>query len=754
MEYIIKKNQLELSHRKKEGLLKLAKIIQWGRRFPVDFLERFSGMTLLDNQVYVFMNSWSTPNCVWCQCRNSGKALALDTPVPTAFGFTTMGELKIGDYVLDENAKSTRVTYVSEVFYNHDCYLFEFDDGEVIISDKDHLWQIKNNFNDEILNSKSIFDYFNKGNLLYIPYSKFNISINNLGKKIINIKKVNSVPTKCISVDNPNSLYLCGKNFTVTHNTTLAAPFIFSKAILIPNFNAYILSGTGDQAKEMFTKIEQITKREIASFTGLTDVFFNETVKNVANKDGFTHSPASYKFSLYNGSKVQTLNSKPDNVRSRRSNLNVYDEAGFIDEALFEASEPFLTQDSNFKLGGDIDITLEAKSFANQVVYASSASSTDTYFWRKYKEFSKKMFLNDKRYFVADINDEIVLNATHRGKIYPVALLTQETIDRKIRENYEAGMREYKNIFSKDGGDEQAVKRASIIKNSEVRPPMLFNDAKRKFVLAYDPARTYDNSVVMVAELIRDPNVGYKLKICNGVSFVDISKKKKTPMQTPIQTELLKEMILDYNGKMAADYENIDALLIDTGAGGGGMAICDYFMKDWVDKKGNKHKGLIDKEFSADYVSKFPNAANKIKAIVPQKHRTDMFDAMVEMIGLDLVSFPAEYDMKGYITMYDDIIDEKGEIEQKRKMYRLSQEEELALKNIDLAKEEIVSIHKTRNNIGRISYGLPPEKKNKMHDDRVFCIAMLCWHLHQLRRNDVIGKKAPEIDWMDYVFHK
>ena len=44
MEYIITKNKVELSQRKKEGLLKLAKIIQWGRKYPTDFVERFFGL--------------------------------------------------------------------------------------------------------------------------------------------------------------------------------------------------------------------------------------------------------------------------------------------------------------------------------------------------------------------------------------------------------------------------------------------------------------------------------------------------------------------------------------------------------------------------------------------------------------------------------------------------------------------------------------------------------------------------------------
>ena len=41
MEYIITKNKNELSQRKKEELLKLAKIIQWGRRNVLDFVKIF-----------------------------------------------------------------------------------------------------------------------------------------------------------------------------------------------------------------------------------------------------------------------------------------------------------------------------------------------------------------------------------------------------------------------------------------------------------------------------------------------------------------------------------------------------------------------------------------------------------------------------------------------------------------------------------------------------------------------------------------
>src|SRR5574343_35175 len=42
----------------------------------------------------------------------TGKALALDTPIPTPTGWTTMGDLKVGDAVYDERWKQVSVTAV------------------------------------------------------------------------------------------------------------------------------------------------------------------------------------------------------------------------------------------------------------------------------------------------------------------------------------------------------------------------------------------------------------------------------------------------------------------------------------------------------------------------------------------------------------------------------------------------------------------------------------------------------------------
>lgn len=110
---------------------------------------------------------------------------------------------------------------------------------------------------------------------------KDNISKDKCFKKsVIKIEKVESRPVKCIQVDNERHLYLCGNKNTITHNTTLGSPFLMAKTLLLPYFEGYILSGTGAQSIGMMKKIEAITKKEIASFTGLTDVFTNELVRS------------------------------------------------------------------------------------------------------------------------------------------------------------------------------------------------------------------------------------------------------------------------------------------------------------------------------------------------------------------------------------------------------------------------------------------------------------------------------------------
>ncbi len=762
----IKPTEQIISQRKLEGMQRLAEIKTWGLANPTKFMERFIGVELLDSQNYVFNMSWNKMYALWLCSRNYGKALALDTPIPTPTGYRTMGELEVGDMVYGDDGEEVKIIRTSPIFYNHDCYRMVFEDGEEIVADGDHLWQVslltEKPREDIVLNTRDIYE--RPSRTYQVPLVK------GKGYKTIkSIKKVDSVPTKCISVDNKSHLFLCGKHNTVTHNSTMLGLYFMTRGLLVNNYRSYICAGTSDQSIETFEKIVSIAKNEIESFTGLTDMFRNEVVVNQANSDGFIRNPSGFYYRLYNGSFVKTLNSSINTKRGKRAEAVCFDESGWLSEEVFSVIEPYTAQNSDFKLGGGVDITTLPKGLSNQLLYTSSASSVESAFYTKYKEYSKQMLLGSKDHFVADINCEIVMNATLRGKVYPVALLSQEKIDSAMRENKEKAQREYYNQFTRDGGTDAVIKRSQVIKNSYVKPPVLFNDTgKRKFIFAYDPARLLDNSVIGIGELIEDENKGWILDACNLVNFMDSNIKKKTPMTTPQQIKHIKKLLLDYNGE-ELDYDNIEAFFIDGGTGGAGVNIADFLMEDWYEEghEGEPkyaHRGLIDKEYSKDYVSRFPTAINKLRILQPTAYKSIIYEALGEMVSQDLISFTTEYNNKGYLTMLE--VDEAKkkkaikEFEDKNKdkkmsqreyeeglelfletkdfatnrMYKLTPEEELSLSQLDNMKEEALNMVRIKREGGKDSFSLTKEKENKMHDDRAYVLALLAYGLQEKRR--------------------
>lgn len=438
----------------------------------------------------------------------------------------------------------------------------------------------------------------------------------------------------------------------------------------------------------------------------------------------------------------------------KRAEAVCFDESGFLDEEVFQVIEPYTAQDKNFKMGGGVNVTTIPRELPNQLLYTSSASTTDSYFYSKYKEYSKAMIWGSKDHFVADVNCEVMFNATYKGKIYPASLLTKEKVDNAMRENKEKALREYYNIFTSDGGADAIFKRSMITKNSTVRPPIMFNDTKdRLFALAYDPARSMDNSFVLIGEYYKDETDNWRMRIANGVNFADFGKKNKTPMRTPEQIKKLKQLILDYNGDGVDDYSNIHSLFIDAGSGGAGVNIADYLMEDWYEEghEGDKkymHRGLIDAIESVDYVKKFPNAVDKVRLLSPTMYKSIIYEAAIEMLRLDLIDFTAEYDNKGYLTMID--VDEKelkklksqlvdkykdknisqSELERlideelenynfaSTRIYKLSPDEEMGLVQMDAMKEEMVNMVRKKRDSGKDGFDLSVEKQNKLHDDR------------------------------------
>ncbi len=69
-----------------------------------------------------------------------GKALALDTPIATPTGWTTMGEIAVGDRVLGSDGRPTTVVAATDVMTDRPCYEVHFSDGSVIVADAQHQW--------------------------------------------------------------------------------------------------------------------------------------------------------------------------------------------------------------------------------------------------------------------------------------------------------------------------------------------------------------------------------------------------------------------------------------------------------------------------------------------------------------------------------------------------------------------------------------------------------------------------------------
>lgn len=532
------------------------------------------------------------------------------------------------------------------------------------------------------------------------------------------------------SWDKPFALWLCSRG---TGKTTLAAVYLQTKMLLIPNYNVFVSTNSLSQSIDCFKKIEDLALQRIPSFKTVTDIFLAEVEKSANSETGFLHNPAGHFFKLYNNSSLLTLSTNLNALRGKRGSV-YYDETSWQTREAMAATEHFADVDASFGLGVEKVHYFEPIQMSLQLLYASSAGDVTFPFYEKYVSFAKKMFLGDRNYFVCDINANTVVNFSTVDGEKIKSHLTQAQIDKAVDEDPELADRELFNKFRKDGGQNAVVKMDVLIRNSDVRPPLLFNDTgKKKFIFCYDPARNFDGSVLSIFQVMDNKEFGYWLQLENVVSMVDINSKNKTPLPMPQQLEIIKELMIKYNGERAAEWENIE-FYIDAGSGGGGIsAVADQLMEGWTDKNGIKHRGIIDPEHKQYETARktYTNAMPIVHLIDPQGYKKVIYDALQKMANLNLIKF-TDYDNKDHI-----MLDKKnGEFEK----YELSFDEKLALTNINLLKVETSYMCRYDTPNGGVQYELAKDKKNTMHDDKAYTLAMGAYALAKLRREDLLQK--------------
>jgi replicative DNA helicase len=160
-----------------------------------------------------------------------GKALALDTPLPTPTGWTTMGDVAVGDALLGADGLPTRVVAATEIMLGRPCYEVEFSDGTVIVADAEHQWPTNRGIrttaqlrcgSDSIAPAESVELYAAHRGTTALMAPVLQITA---------VRPVRSVPVRCVEVDNASHLYLAGRGMIPTHNSTLGLDFMRSCSI-------------------------------------------------------------------------------------------------------------------------------------------------------------------------------------------------------------------------------------------------------------------------------------------------------------------------------------------------------------------------------------------------------------------------------------------------------------------------------------------------------------------------------------------
>lgn len=193
--------------RHQEGYILPTNLIEWNS-ISQDMMEFLGNMVYRDASILV---SGGT---------GSGKALTLDTPIPTPNGWSTMGDISVGDKIFDHRGNTGNVLRKFPQPARQ-VYAVTFNNGEVVHCDAEHNWFVTSRSNKfDIMTTVELL----KDDTLYaVPTFNVETQTDTGLTDIVSIEAVEGrfEEMACITVDTPDSTYLVTKSFVTTHNTTL-----------------------------------------------------------------------------------------------------------------------------------------------------------------------------------------------------------------------------------------------------------------------------------------------------------------------------------------------------------------------------------------------------------------------------------------------------------------------------------------------------------------------------------------------------
>src|SRR5262249_31324954 len=131
----------------------------------------------------------------------------------------------------------------TEVLHGRPCYEVEFSDGEVITADENHQWVTWDGTTEPLLSTtgqiaETLICDAARGrsnqavaltHAVDLPEADKSQSVR--WRFVMEVRPVESVPVRCVQVDNDAHLYLAGRSMIPTHNSALALDFARSATI-------------------------------------------------------------------------------------------------------------------------------------------------------------------------------------------------------------------------------------------------------------------------------------------------------------------------------------------------------------------------------------------------------------------------------------------------------------------------------------------------------------------------------------------
>ena len=261
---------------------------------------------------------------------------------------------------------------------------------------------------------------------------------------------------------------------------TLMAAYNMTRLTLIPDYSIYVSSNTYAQSVDSCNKLKDIALKRIPSFASATDIFAREVDRTGTNSDtGFLQAP-TFKFRLFNNSKMEALSSNLEAIRGKRGSAWFNETAWKTAEEL-AVVENYANVDSNFSTSTKKVKYHQPRQMPLQLLYTSSVGDVTYPFFEKYKTFYKKMLVGNSNYFCFDLNAyDILYHSTIDGK--PIkSHLSEDIIKKAIEEDPDNADVELFNKFRKGGGSNAVVTMDELIRNSTTRKPLLYNDTVSQY---------------------------------------------------------------------------------------------------------------------------------------------------------------------------------------------------------------------------------------------------------------------------------